>query len=588
VRPTVAAHPERQLFTSFAVVWLAPAWAHLLWRPLVALTDHDPAGFAPWVTLSAGLLGLVGSLAGSALPTRAAVVGSLALGAALGVLCGGLPAVVALAVVALVSGPTSSAIRTRLPAAFDGQARRRPVLWALWSLAALVAIYRLGNAATYMADPAMTAYASGDSHLVHHLCLTAYLHAAELVRLGVDNVYDLALAPQGGPLAPTAAHMAPFDVDRYGYPPQFLLLPLATTALVPDFAAQRALWFGMYSLGFAAGIWTMARWLDEETGWRLLLSAPLVASFAVVTFVIGNAHLLVVMVALAAMVAVDRDGHRLGGALLAAAILAKISPGILGVVLLMQRRWAAVGWTVAWATLVSAVTLAVVGWGPFDAFLTYHLPRVATGEAYDFLDHDLWQIVNNVSAFGVPFKLHVLGLVDDPWALGPRFASAATVAVFAVAVVGGWRQESRRGQLALWIGLLILGSLRSPYGPAYMVVPALWVLVLLAPEASSGWRRAAWGLAILTVVQHVPAEDDTLLALRMVGSFAMVGWVAWASVRRWPGGPAASEDDRAPVSLSPSSASVPAPSASRGELRGPTGVTARVDSHRPRAAGYST
>jgi hypothetical protein len=116
-----------------------------------------------------------------------------------------------------------------------------------------------------------------------------------------------------------------------------------------DFPAQRALWFGINGLLLAVGLWILARWLDGDGpgSHRVLLLAPVfLGSLPVLgTLQIGNFQIAVVMLSILAMVAFHQDRNVIGGALLAFAILSKISPGIFGVYLLSQRRFRSAAWT---------------------------------------------------------------------------------------------------------------------------------------------------------------------------------------------------------------------------------------------------
>ena len=74
----------------------------------------------------------------------------------------------------------------------------------------------------------------------------------------------------------------------------------------------------------------------------------------------GNAHLLFIAAAVAAMLLFERQRHAAGGAILAYAIVSKLFPGVLLFYLLLRRDWRAVGWTAAWSVALVAVMCVMV------------------------------------------------------------------------------------------------------------------------------------------------------------------------------------------------------------------------------------
>ncbi len=373
--------------------------------------------------------------------------------------------------------------------------------------------------------------------MFRHYCATSYLHAAELARSGVDNVYDLALVPvpslDAEWLPPSAAHMAPFRLDRYGYPPQFLVAPVALVSVVGDFMAQRAIWSCSSALFLAFALWRLGIWVGPRSGRIARAAAPALWLTALPVFQVGNIQLTVLGLGVLAMVAVHERRDGLGGALLASVTLAKIAPGLLGVVLLLRRRWGAVGWTVLAVVGLTGLSLAVLGTGPFEAFLHYHLPRISSGEAYDFLDDTPRAIFENLSPFGIPFKLVGLGVVSwDPWVWGPRFATAYTVLAFLLTAVAGRRALDRRGLVGVWLLVLTLVALRSPMGPGYLLGGVLWALTLAAAEIRrpAGWAVGAVLIGVIGLSLPFFGENPwQALGAQLV----MHGTIAWLMLRRW-------------------------------------------------------
>ncbi|MCA9540610.1 MAG: DUF2029 domain-containing protein, partial [Myxococcales bacterium] len=422
---------------------------------------------------------------------------------------------------------------------------RRLVVLAIGLLAGVIGAITAMQVSAFMGDVAFIRFAQppGIEFYHTHYCMTAYAHAAELVRAGVADVYDLALRPPGAVAAdvPTAAFMAPFQLDRYGYPPQFLLVPLALSAVIPDFAAQRAVWFGFNGLLFAFALWRVSVWVGPRGGRFAVLGLPIMWYASLPTFQSGNVHLAVMAIAMLGMCAFADRRERLGGALLAIATLAKIGPGLLGVVLLVQRRWRAAGWTVAWAVGLSGLALMVIGWGTFDAFVHTHLPAIASGAAYDFLGADLLSIVTNWSPFSLPFKLEALGVELEPWRWGPRVGTVFTALAFVLAMFGGRRIVDRRSAAVVGLAVLTLASMRSPMAPPYVTTSAFWALLFVVAEPTGAGR---WlGLAGMAMLLGLPmwvialGGSEGFGPAVILGALVAIGLLvvlmAWLLIRRW-------------------------------------------------------
>lgn len=539
------ARPERVAFTTLVASLLCPMIAHGLWRPLehgfgAAGTAREITGVALAIALLTGaarwfaagrpgwLLVLPGALTAVA----------LSVGLALGVAGLGALLPVALAAAALLHW-----LPGRLPPALDGLARRHRVLTALYALGALASIVATARVTVFIGDPTAVEYQAlpGDSFVETHSCLTAYVRASELARQGADNLYaDHWWHGSNGlpPLAPGVENpYRPFLPDNFSYPPSFLLIASALAPLDGDFLAQRALWFGMNAAFVAFGLWVVARWLDGPAAHRVLLLAPLLLGSmpVLVTLQIGNFHLAALVLSILAMVALDRRRVATGGALLATAILSKISPGILGVVLLARGRGRDAAVAAGFGGLLLALSTVVFGVEPLRSFVTFALPRLQSGRAFPFLDTEAG-IVTNMSPFGIPFKLALLGYEEgDPWTLGPRYGAAYTLALLVVTVVGARRSGDRRDQAIRWMALLVLAALQSPFCAAYSMIGLLWATTLLSPEVT----RVRHGVALFALwpaMLFVPPGlgPAALAVLNLAHTALTVGVAAWLVVRPAP------------------------------------------------------
>lgn len=534
---------ERHAFVALVAFLLAPVLAHGLWRPLVHI--FGPSGDAATITVAAlaisGVLVVANYFAPARSPLLAfALAAFAAVGASLG-LSLGLPGLLTLLIVAVSVALLLQRLPARLPAALDGLAKRHRLLTALYVLLALSTVASTARQSIFMGDATQLDHqvVPGIDFLETHSCLTAYVRADTLSREGVKNLYDTQWWHGSEGLPPLPAGVVnpyhPFALDYYAYPPPFLLGLLPLAAFAGDFAAQRALWFGLNGLLLAAGLWIVARWIGGPNTHRVLLLAPIFFGSipVLVTLQVGNFQIAVVMLAVLAMVAFDRERPALGGALLAFAILAKISPGVLGIVLLAQRRWRAVAWTAGFGLLYFALSLLLIGTDPTISFLTYTLPRISSGETFAFLDDRPFSILTNMAPFGLPFKLQLMGLdIGDPWVLGRRLGNVYTVVLVILAVIAVRRPGDRRSQALTWMSLLVLASLQSPFAPGYTAIGLLWATNLLAVEVHR--FRGGLGLALLWLALTLPPPGTNIsvyIAHSMMQASLTMGAAIWLIVR---------------------------------------------------------
>lgn len=533
---------ERFGFAALAACLLSPVVAHGLWRPLEHL--FGSAGSAPQVTWSA--LAVCVSTAvvrwfcrdrtlGIPLLLGALVAAGLSAGLSLG--GAGLGALLP---VALTTAWLLHALPARLPPALDGLAGRHRRLALLYVLAASISVVWTARLGIFIGDPAAVDHQAlpGETFTETHSCLTAYVRASELARQGVDDFYADAWwhGSLGLPALPAGSEdpWRPFHLDNFNYPPPFLLLASPLAPLDGDFLAQRALWFGLNGLLAAFGLWVVARWVGGPAAHRVLLLAPLVFGSMpfLLTLQVGNFHLAATVLSVLAMVAFDRGRAATGGALLATAILSKVSPGVLGIVLLLQRRVRESVLAAGFGAGLVALTLAVYGPDPIVSFVTVSLPNLSSGAAFPQMDTPAG-IATNMSPFGVPFKLELLGFdVGDPWHVGRVVARVYTVGLLLVTVAGARRRGDRRDQAIRWMALLVLAAMQSPFSPGYSTLALLWATSLLSVEVRRA-RHAVALLALWPAILLVPQGMDPAAqaALSIAQTALTLGVSAWLVVR---------------------------------------------------------
>ena len=539
---------ERLGFAALVLLSLAPMLGAGLWRPLASAwqLEVDALGLGVAAVAAAAAALLARSLLPksglwlAALPTLpSALLLARSTGELLSV------SGVLLGVAALVATLTPALLQ-RLPPALDGLAAGRRGIALCMALLGVLAVSTTTRLSAFMADASRTelSLAPDVPFLVHHSCLTAYVEGAVLANARVDNLYDAARWPDlngtaGAPPSLSGPY-APFPLDAFAYPPQFLLLPQATLLWLPDFAAQRTVWFALHGLFIALGLGIVATWLGGRAGLRALMLSPLVWVSPPLLFTLqtGNAHAVVVVIAMLSLVAFSTRRPALGGALLAFAILAKVSPGLLVLVLLIRGRFVEVLWTAAFGVGFTLVTLAVVGPAPVEAFLVYELPRLGSGEALKFLAENE-SIPINLAPFALPFKLAFLGVdIADPWAV------ARTInRIFTVALVGAtlWAAREDRGPRAtavLWAAVLTLGALRSPLAPGYVVFSLLWLLALRAEDVRSRWGAAGLAALWFALSWLPPFPLEQLVPYSLVQQAVLLGAAVLLLLRPPAPGPA--------------------------------------------------
>jgi hypothetical protein len=333
-----------------------------------------------------------------------------------------------------------------VPSEVVGARRRRPVVVVLWALGALLALVQVGRLSAFMTDPErIWGSVVPDPVAADHACLSAYVVAADLSRRGTTNLYDERYYPA---FAGDAARLiAPADIrglkkwldDPYEYPPPFLIFPRAALAVTDDFLAIRTGWFVLQALGLVVvGAW-LARWIGGRDGELAFLLLPVVLGSlpTMLGLQFGQFHVATLLLSVAAMICFEERRPAVGGALLAVATVSKLFPAFLLVHLLARRRWREVAWTLGACVVFSLLGLAVLGWTPFQAFLQYQLPRIHTGEAFAFYEHEELVVSRNLGIPGLVTKLHWFGVPGMTHGLGATLGWLFTFLLFALAWAAG-------------------------------------------------------------------------------------------------------------------------------------------------------
>lgn len=440
------------------------------------------------------------------------------------------------AVVAAISAPLAAWLVLRpnrrlligVPVTFQA-------LFVAGALAVAIVLVRL-TVFIIVPDAAGWSVHPGSRFMTRHSCVSAYYVAGSLVT-AVPDLYDTSVyslpQPPGAPRRPRT--IGPFNVDIYEYPPTFLLLPRLLRLVTPDFFDFRRLWFALNLLVVAIGLVAVARRIDAALGtWTLWLAPFALAPLAItLTFQIGNVQLAFIVAAVLGMLAIERGRLATGGLLLGLAAVGKLFPALLIVYLLLRRNWRGAAWTIGACAFFGLVTLADVGWTPFAAFIE-HLPKLLSGEAFagPLIGNPDAAAINQ-SVPGVVFKLRYLG--GPQWSFG-----AARIVGWAYTVVVLWavwrlaRHPIEPGRAPLiWLGILILASLRSPFLPQYGLFPSVWLATLAvgvwwAVPASRALCLLLWAALAIDIAQGSasPAVNSVLTFGQTLAAFAVVVAVA--------------------------------------------------------------
>lgn len=201
------------------------------------------------------------------------------------------------------------------------------------------------------------------------------------------------------------------------------------------------------------------------------------------------------------------------------------------VYLVSRRRWRALLFTGAAIVLYAVATFAVFGTLPFESFVSYHLPRLMSGEAFSSLLNLYIIKVINASVWGVPYKLTLLGLIGDadPAVIAKYLTTAFSILLLIVLVVAGhrhFRMDSVRvtsgrtdnvisAVLApAWLAIVILAQLRSPaLGDTYGNLAVIWLVSTLAANTwqwRSLWLLPLWGLLANPMLLPIGPPEPTM------------------------------------------------------------------------------
>jgi hypothetical protein len=473
------------------------------------------------------VLALAGCTAGGALAGAIAHVAGAAalLPAAIGIVAGGIA----------MPWLLGQRFAARLPTELDGWFARRRVLAVLWAIAAVLAVANTARVTVFMADSSQI-WASAFPPIpesAHHQCLAAYIRAGELAARGHADLwnghdydgFNSGVTPDTG-----INGLAPWMTDPYEYPPAFATLPRAIVAATGDYDIIRTTWYGVSALAFWIVFAALALWAGGRAGATALLLAPAIALSMPLIFCLqwGQAHVGVLAAAVAGMLLLARGRRMAGALLLGFAIAAKIFPGLLLVHLAVRRRWADLAATCAAIVLLFALSAAVLGPATLHTYVAKQVPAMASGAAFAYTATNS----DNYAPYGLAYKLSTFG-IDA----GRHLASTLAWIWGGFALI--WTALASRGtrdrahDAVLWLGILCLATLRSPFAPAYTGIGTLWLLAMARGIAPKRIGISALVVAAFILLQGFPPIGSAALTAALSLPSQLVT-IAVAVLAVWP------------------------------------------------------
>jgi hypothetical protein len=492
----------RRYVSATAAAAVAAIWVQAVAFLLRTLASESPLAAVEW-TVAVVIAAAVGA---SLQPSRWAARAAALVGGFGAILVevsvpGAWVGALAVPVVALAAIWGAGWLGRRLPDDVDTVLERRRVVTLVWAVIALISVVQTARLSAFVADRDLDfVVGTTNPFWFKHECLPAYLYAAELSERGEENVYDPAHYPALNPEATPESRMKGMVVeDPFQYPPQFLLLPRLAIALTDDAGLVRVVWFAIQATFFVGAFAALALWVGGAPGRTALwLLPPAFASFPMLyDFQYGQFHLATIAVAMLALVAFEKERRALGGFLLSGAVMVKLFPVVLLLMLAARRQWRAVIWTVGWGAAITLLAVVVLGLTPFTAFFSHQLPQLASGSAFAF--DEVWPdmadlvIADNQGVFGLAVKL---GL---PKSVAATVSRGFGLLVLALAFLVGrqLRDATRWTEAVVALGLLGLGSLTSngAWGD-YVPTTAIWLLALVAAPIKV---RARWAIPVAAI-----------------------------------------------------------------------------------------
>jgi alpha-1,2-mannosyltransferase len=183
--------------------------------------------------------------------------------------------------------------------------------------------------------------------------------------------------------------------------------------------------------------------------------------------------------------------------------------------------------------------VAVLGTKVWKDFLFYQLPRVQSGEALRFMAASTREIAFNLAPFGIPFKLGALGLEGWGWARARLFGNIYSALLLVLAVLAGRNKGGPQHRLTVWLAVVMLASLRSPYAAPFVLSTLVVLFLVLVAEVRSGRGVAAFvAVGAIFSIQTPSSDPGVQIAVSLARMVPLYALLLWLVLRRETASPA--------------------------------------------------
>lgn len=346
----------------------------------------------------------------------------------------------------------------------------------------------------------------------------AVIYAVVLGQAGLRHQdFDAYLAAaraiwHGQPLYSTFLHHPfpdPTLRPAYIYPPSFAIL-VAPLGLLPD-AVAGVCWLVIEQASLAAAVILVIRWLTPPS-WAVtaVLCATLTFYPTWVDAVQGQSNLLVMLLVTVGIAGIV-EGRPRAGAVLGAAAALKLTPAILLVWLLVDRRFREAAWMVTGMAAVTGVG-ALIRFHDTLVFVGQVVPALASGTAY-YANQSLAGILRRVvtanaytqpwSVIAWPFLLlTVIGTGLTIWwfwrtrGQSPLIRSAAFIPILPLLSAVTWSHHLVILLPVIWLGIVAIARREWPLAPTLVLAGVLVVFNVVSRwPVGPGFNQPGFKLA---------------------------------------------------------------------------------------------
>jgi len=313
------------------------------------------------------------------------------------------------------------------------------------------------------------------------------------------------------------------EIDRhnYSYPP--VTFPIASLLSLLPYWVALAAWTGGTAALF---IWSARQWWPERAGpaWLAILTPA-----ALVNIWAGHYGFLLGALFLLGWQNLD-EKPRLAGIFFGLMLIKPHLAVLIPLVLLIRRKWEAIGWGAATVAALIAITTALYGWGAWHEFLFR-----TSGVQLKLIDA-------GQSLFGLMSTSSITAMLalSGSWAFAIAvYVATASVAVWMVVKATVSRVATRDlGFLVATATFLVLPYCFN-YDLTVVMIGALWLLTRESLEGSDR-RLAMYGFLAPQLGMVLAALGFPLMPLMLLGlacaqyRLATAGEIAPVPASRWP------------------------------------------------------